>query len=258
VGLARCEALAADSGSFLALARATYHLASLLTYGAARRLPVDELRALAERLFARAALHLPAAAVCGDEAAAEVAQTLPTLYELVRQQSAAVADPAAFWQAVATVAERADSHPALRGLTFTLLELGGRLSRDELAGRLRYWLAATSAAKDNAELVAGLFSLHRGTLVRNRALIGAVTDFLTGLGLEELTPLLPVLRRSLGNLSGAERAYLAETLESTLGLGAREAAPTLALSVADVASLREADMAVAATLADWQERYGIA
>ena len=58
----RCEALAADSASFPPLARATYHLDGLLTYGAARRLPAARLGALAARLFARAALHLPEAA----------------------------------------------------------------------------------------------------------------------------------------------------------------------------------------------------
>ena len=66
--------------------------------------------------------------------------------------------------------------------------------------------------------MAGLFSLHRGTLVRNRSVIAAVTEFMLGLEIEQLTPLLPVLRRSLGNLSNAERSYLAETLEGVLGL----------------------------------------
>src|SRR5205814_5399025 len=95
----RCEALAADSTSFPALARATYHLDGLLAYGSARRLPAERLVELAARLFIRAMLHLPSACACGDEAAAEVDQTLPTLYELVRKASPA-ADAESFWSSV--------------------------------------------------------------------------------------------------------------------------------------------------------------
>jgi hypothetical protein len=255
--LERCEALAADSASFVALARATYHLDGLLAYGAARRLPAERLGALAGRLFARAVLHLPAAAVCGDEAAAEIEPALTELHELVRRQSAAVGDAAPFWEAVEAVAEQAASHPGLRGLTLVLLELGGRLGRDALATRLRYWLSAAPEAADNARLVAGLFALHRGTLVRNRALVGAVTDFLQGLSVEQLTPLLPVLRRGLGSLSAAERTYLSETLAAVLRLHDAAADDVPALTAAQVAWLRDADAAVAATLADWRVRYGI-
>src|SRR5207248_8982375 len=133
-------------------------------------------------------------------------------------------------------------------LTLVLLELGGRRGRDALAARLGYWLSAVPEAADNARLVAGLFALHRGTLVRNRALIGAVTDFLQELCIEQLTPLLPVLRRSLGSLSAAERAYLEETLAAVLGLQADAADGAPALTAAETAWLREADAAVAATL----------
>jgi hypothetical protein len=256
--LERCEALAADSASFVALARATYHLDGLLAYGVARRLPTDRLGALAARQFARAVLHFPAAAVCGDDAAAEIQPALTGLHELVRRQSLAVGDAAAFWEALEAVEAQADSHPGLRGLVLVLLEQGGRLGRDALAARLRYWLSAVPEAADNARLVAGLFALHRGTLVRNRALIGAVTDFLRELSIEQLTPLLPVLRRGLGSLSAAERTYLEETLTAVLGLRDDTTDGALALTATEIAWLREADAAVAATLADWRERYGIA
>src|SRR5204863_4822889 len=126
-----------------------------------------------------------------------------------------------------------------------------------LAARLRYWLSRPDEPLANAQLVGGLFALHRGTLVRNRALIGAVTDFLLGLEVERLIPLLPTLRRGLGDLSPAERGYLSETLGALLGLDAAETRRALTVSSADQALLREADRAVAATLGDWEQRYGI-
>jgi hypothetical protein len=255
--LDRCEALAADSGSFPALARATYQLDGLLSYGSARRLPTDRLGDLARRLFTRAVLHLPASVRCGDEAAAEVSGTLTTLYELVRRRSPVAGDPEPFWDAVRAVAGLPGSHAGLRGLALVLLELGGVLAEGELAQRLRYWLSVTAEAGDNARLVAGLFTLNRGTLLRNRGLIAAVTGFMNALEIEELTPLLPVLRRRLGDLSPAERVYLAETLERVLGLAGGDAARTLGLSSADELLLREADAAVAAVLAEWGSRYGI-
>jgi hypothetical protein len=254
----RCESLAADSASFPALARATYHLDGLLSYGTARRLPAERLGDLAARLFARSVLHLPAAAVCGDEAANEVRQTLLALHELVQRGGPVVGTSVeSYWEALASLAERGATHPGLRGLALVLLELAGRLGPGELADRLRYWLSIAVDATDNARLVAGLFALHRATLVRNPALIAAVTDFLLGLELDQLTPLLPVLRRGLGGLSAAERSYLSETLAGVLGLERGRASRTLALASADRDWLREADQAVGATLDDWKVRYGI-
>jgi hypothetical protein len=254
----RCEALAADSVSFPALARAAYQLDGLLSYGAARRLPAERLSLLAGQLFTRAALNLPAAARCADDAAAEVSAALTPLYELVGRGSPATAAGAEeFWEAVAAVAEATGAHAGLRGLALVLLELGGRLGEGVLAGRLRYLLSMAGEVGDNARLVAGVFSLHRGTLLRNRALIGAVTGFLLDLEIEELTPLLPVLRRSLGDLSPSERQYLAETLDKVLGTDGGDAGRTLRLSTTDELWLREADAAVGAVLADWEARYGI-
>ncbi|MFN8634755.1 MAG: DUF5682 family protein [Chloroflexota bacterium] len=256
--LARCEALAADSGSFPALARATYHLDGLLGYGAARKLPAERLLDLAGRLFARAVLHLPTSAVCGDEAADEIRTTLLSLYELVQRRGPVVGEREdTFWRAVETIAERPATHPGLRGLALVLLELAGRLASGELTRRLRYWLSLADEAMDNARLVAGLFALHRATLVRNRALIGAVTDFLLDLDLDRLTALLPVLRRSLGSLSGPERTYLSETLATVLGVGGRQVGRALAASSADREWLHEADREITMTLESWRERYGI-
>ncbi|HLN64857.1 MAG TPA: DUF5682 family protein, partial [Symbiobacteriaceae bacterium] len=255
--LERCESLAADSVSFPALARAAYQVQGLLTYGAARRLPVEQLADLARRLFARAVLALPAGAVCNDDAVAEVQSTLTPLYDLVRAGHEVAGDPDGFWEAVTTVAAMAQSHPQLRGLALVLLELDGRLPEGELANRLRYWLSTATDAAENARLVAGLFHLNRGIMIRNRALIRAVTEFLQDLEIEQLKPLLPVLRRSLGDLSPAERSYLAETLEAILGLGGGQAGIALKLSDAETDLLTEHDRAVANILQDWRDRYGI-
>ena len=129
--LERCEALAADSASFVALARATYHLDGLLAYGAARRLPTDRLGALAARLFARAVLHLPAAAVCGDDAAAEIEQGLTGAARASAPSESRRGRRGAVLGGRSRPSEsHADSHPGLRGLALVLLELGGRLGRD--------------------------------------------------------------------------------------------------------------------------------
>lgn len=252
--LQRCEALAADSGSFPALARAVFHLDGLLAYGAARRLPEGQLGELAGRLFVRAMLHLPTAANCADEAATEVEQTLTPLAELVRKGSPS-AESDVFWDGIQTVAAMDGCHPGLRGLALTLLEVDGRLPPGELARRLRSWLAGGDAAA-NARLVAGIFSLHRSTLIRNRPLLAAVTEFLLELDVDALIPLLPAMRRTLGDLSSAERRYLGETLGGVLGV---ESGAPVSLSLSDLerALLVEADAAVAATLADWMDRYGI-
>lgn len=255
--LARCETLAADSSSFVAPARAAYYLDGLLAYGAARRLPVERLSDLAGRLFARAVVQLPAAAVCGDDAVAAISDILVTFYELIQRNRPLTGAPDRFWDAVEQVVARPESHPTLRGAALTLLELGGRLAAGELAARLRFHLSATAEASANANLVAGLFSLQRATLVRNRGLIAAVTEFFTSLAIEQLTPLLPVLRRSLGNLAVAERAYLAETLDAVLGVAAGDSGRTLRVTAVDRLLLGEIDGAVTGVLTEWRDRYGI-
>ena len=190
-------------------------------------------------------------------------ESLTALHELVSRRSVTVdgtgeaGGAGNFWSAIETVAGLPASHPTLRGLALVLLEVEGRLVPGELTRRLRYWLSRGREAPDNARLVAGLFALHRSTLVRNNALIGAVTEFLSGLDVERLIPLLPVLRRSLGDLSPAERSYLSETLARVLNIRGNEASVALRLSSTDLAVLREADTAVTEVLAGWKERYGI-
>lgn len=252
--LRRCETLAADNASFPAIARAAFHLDALLALGTARRLPEQELAGLAARLFVRAALHLPAASQCGDEAALEIEASLIPLAELVRKGSP-IAAADLFWDAVCAVSELDSAHPGLRGLALTLLEIGERLPPGALAHRLQRLLLGASPDA-GARLVAGLFRLRRGTLVRHRALIGAITDFLLSLEIETLLPLLPALRRTLGDLSPAERAYLQETLAAIFGHEEGSAVPA---RVPDAlrARLGQADAAVAAVLSMWRDDYGI-
>lgn len=257
LALAACELLAADSHSFPALAQATYHLEGLLRYGAARKLPVPMLADLAQRLFARAVLALPAATICGDEGATEVKERLIALFELVRQGSSVTTSTDPFWLAVQTVADYQESHPLLRGLSLLLLELGGRLAPGELGARLQFHLSQSTEATQNAQLVAGLFLLHRATLVRNRALIGAVTEFLLTLSIDQLIPLLPVLRQSLGSLSAAEQRYVGETLAELLGLQAGQTQAILRATATERLLLAELDRTSDQTIHEWRVRYGL-
>ena len=202
--LARCEALAADSASFPALARATYHLDGLLAYGAARKLPAERLLDLAGRLFARAVLHLPAAAVCGDEAADEVRQTLLRLHELVRRGRTGGRGGGGRLLGGGRGGGGApgDATPACAGWPWCCWSWPGGSGPASLTAGCA---TGSRRGRRRRQRPAGgrALRLHRGTLVRNRALIGAVTEFLVGLELDQLTPLLPVLRRSLGSLSAA-------------------------------------------------------
>ena len=133
-----------------------------------------------------------------------------------------------------------------------LLELDGRLGPDALAGRLRYWLSRGADA-GNARLIAGLFSLHRGTLVRHQALVGAVTDF--RLDLAQLTPLLPCRRAawapSARRSGPTSRRPWPRTWEWAPARGAG-APPGLQRRPA---GRRPGGGAV---LAGWEERYGLA
>lgn len=252
---ARCERLAAGTTSFPPLARAAYHLAALVAYGATRRLPEAQVAELGRRLFDRAALQLPAAAVCGDEDAERVETALLPLFQLARRPGGVDGD--LLWSRVATVSERESAHPRLRGLCLSTLHAEGRLTSLELGEGLRSLLATPDAAAQ-AHAVAGVFAVNRAALVRDRGLVAAVTTFLAFLSIERLIPLLPALRRTFGGLAAAERAYLTETLGEVLGRSDGRPAPLPPLSAVAHAHLAELDAEVTAVLAGWEERYGIA
>ena len=72
--------------------------------------------------------------------------------------------------------------------------------------------------------------------------------------------LASLVRKSKGNprnLSPAERGYLTETLGAVLGLESRAEMRVPSTTSTVEALLRDADSAVAATLAGWKERYGL-
>ena len=136
--LARCEALAADSASFPALARAAFRLDGLLAYGAARRLPVEPLGRSGRaplrpgRAAPPARRRLRRRGGRGDRADAQAAGRAGPA------PPPGIAEPELFWETSPRSQPGPSANPALRGLCLTLLELGGRLESGELARRLRF------------------------------------------------------------------------------------------------------------------------
>ena len=188
-----CESLAADSASFPALARAAYHLDGLLDLRRGAP-PARSTRStsLAQRLFARAVLHLSerrstvATTRVRGRAAGGLAPRAGPPRKLDRRRRGGILG-----------CRRAGSHAAdLPSSAAGLLPrpAGAERRQRQPASSRRgcaIWLSLRAEAADNARLVAGLLPCTGARSFAIGTLIGAVTEFLSGLAIERLIPLLP-------------------------------------------------------------------
>jgi hypothetical protein len=227
--LALCERVSSEDDDFASLSRATYLLDILIGYGDSPERSAL-LATLARRVFARACLLLPGAAEVADEEVAHTGDGMKLLHQMSSRQGMSGEQADLLVERLQLTSEGgSEVHGTLAGLASALLYLSGQLTDEELARRLGLRLSRGEEPLRAAQFVEGLFSLNRAVLVRNRALIGSLTDFLRGLPKESFVAVLPVLRRSLSGLSPAEMSYLVDTIAEVLGVQpelAEKATPT--------------------------------
>lgn len=213
-----CERVSTEDDDFASLSRASYMLDVLAGYGAAPEL-AGLLPRLSERVFIRACLLLPAAAGASDEDAARIAEGMKALHQVAARRRQSGADMDLFVERLGrTVHADGEAHAVLAGLALAMLYLDGHISDDDLVGVLGRRLSRGQEPLAAAQFVEGLFSMNRSVLVRNQAIIGSLTAFLTRLENESFLAVLPILRRGLANLSWPEMGYLITTIAAALGV----------------------------------------
>lgn len=234
-----CERVSSEDDDFASLSRASYALEIVSTYGDARGL-AELLPRLAERVFARACLLLPGAAIAADEEAARVAEGLKSLNQVATRRRQRGQDVSLFLERLNRTTASADAHPSIVGLVGAILYLEGELSDDDLTGALNRRLSRGEEPLRAAQFVEGLFSLNRSVLVRNRAVVASLTAFLTEVEKESYLAILPVLRRSLASLTPPEMGYLVTTIASVLEID-RETAEKSSLEAGQLDELAALD-----------------
>jgi hypothetical protein len=233
------EALPAVLGALDAVAAADHDVVSLMTavpalvrairYGNVRGTPVRALSAVVDALVVRVCAGLPAAVGgLADEAADELRTAMDGLHAALALYGDG--DTRARWlTALGPVASRFDVHGLVAGRAVRMLADAGALSWPEAAVRFGAALSVGVPPAGKARWAEGFLAGGGLLLAHDRDLLGVLDDWVTSLGDAEFTEVLPLLRRSFGELAGPERAAVgraARTVRAVPGAGAGAGAGT--------------------------------
>jgi hypothetical protein len=221
------DAMAAAGSDVAQLMAAVPALARAVRYGDVRGTDTAALSAVVDALTARVCAGLPAAVTSlADDAAAR-------LRTAVDDMQAALALPAQeergrvsyeLWIAALTaLAGRRDVHGLLAGRVVRVLTDTGVLSREESARRLAAQLSIGIPAPAKAAWAEGFLSGAGLLLVHDRELLTVLDDWVAALNEQDFTDVLPLLRRTFGDYTAAERANIGAAVRN-LGRGEPAAA----------------------------------
>ena len=233
------------------LAVATQNVAALLAYGTTRAIEEDQLRNLLLRLFHRAASAIPRLGRTDDEGTVRPCTALKILYEVSTTHAKG---DRMLLEALHWSSKTSALNPGVSGLATSLLYLGKAISEADLENRVRVRVGGGALPMDGAQFLEGLLSINRSTLVKSRAIVAFLDGLVTSTPVEAFRDILPVFRRTFGELSRAEMGYLLEHVFALHGVVDRKAAAGLA-SVQDLERLREADSQVRQITDQWDDLF---
>jgi hypothetical protein len=238
-----CERVSSEDDDFASLSQSCYVL-DVLAEHSSNAAQLQLLQSLGERVFSRAALLLPTAAVASDEEAIRVAEGIKALHQVAQRRRKREADASLLVERLQMTAneENADVHGMLSGLASAMLYLDGDIDDEQLSTTLGLHLSVGEEVLRAAQFIEGLFSLNRSVLVRNRAIIGSLNTFLSAMDSEQFIAILPILRRSLSGLGPHEMGYLVTTIGTILSLDAPREEVKVAASQLDALDLLDQEM----------------
>ncbi|MEV0359650.1 DUF5682 family protein [Nocardia sp. NPDC050697] len=229
---AATDGLIARLGAVAALDHDVTHLLGVLPgllrtlrYGDVRGTDVSALGRVADGLLVRICAGLPGAVTGLDTEAAE------KLRDQIDAANAALrtgADGIEQWQAaLRVVADRDDVHGALAGRAVRLLADVGEIDDTESALRLGAALSVGRTAQAKAAWIDGFLGGRGLLLVHDRELLRLVDEWVRGLGDEQFTEVLPLLRRTFGAFEQPERRAIGRAVRG----GARAESATAAIDL---------------------------
>jgi hypothetical protein len=169
---------------------------------------------------------LPAAVTSlSDEAATSMRGQLDAVHQALALHAQTESGPASRARWISTLsqlAERRDLHGLLAGRVVRLLVDAGVLAEEEAARRLSAHLSVGVSPGDKAAWAEGFLSGSGLLLVHDRELLAVLDGWVRGLDGDDFLDVLPLLRRTFGEFSPAERSNIADSLKR---LGSGAAAP---------------------------------
>jgi hypothetical protein len=249
--LAATERLAAVDDDVQSLARATRSLSGLVSYGTSRATIAGTeqvIGALAEKTFTRAVLRVETASIGDDEAVMPAREAIRILHEIAVSQ--ARFDTSLWFQTAGELVHSDRIHGACAGMLAGLLYLAERLDETAIVDLVGLRLSSTIDPRTAAAFLEGFLAVNALVLVKNRAVVGALDQFIQNVPPERFRDVLPVLRRAFAGLGATERRYLLENLLAVRAIGdkAREAKQVLATK--DVEKLKEMSEDIAKAMDD--------
>src|SRR5207245_11487080 len=111
-----------------------------------------------------------------------------------------------------------------------------------------------AVALDSARFVEGLLSISRATLQKNRAIVTFLDRLIAALPFGLFGDIVPLFRRTFGDLARSEIGYLLEHVFDLHGVADRRAGAGVA-SERDIESLRAADSEVKQLTDQWDDLF---
>ncbi|HEY0718740.1 MAG TPA: DUF5682 family protein [Streptosporangiaceae bacterium] len=216
------EAAAADA-DITHLMAALPALVRAARYGDVRGTGSSELAAVADALAARICAGLPAAVTSlADDAAARMRDAVDRAHQaldLHAQHERGRAARDRWIAALTALADRRDLHGLLAGRMVRLLTDAGVLARAEAARRFGAQLSVGVPAAAKAAWAEGFLAGGGLLLVHDRDLLAILDGWVAGLDGPEFMDVLPLLRRTFGGYTPAERANIAGVVRHLDGGG---------------------------------------
>lgn len=230
--IALLQERSAATSDIATLAAAIPPLAEVLRYGTARAMAPDALRLLVTSLTeAVCAGFLHACRSLQPEPARELRATSGLLdAAMILIDDAALTD--AWCRALTRVADDPQAHALLRGHATRLLYDRGSLKAEATALRLSRALSPSVPVADAGAWLDGFLGDAGHVLLHDVALRDIIDGWLTDVGDDDFTGLLPVLRRAFANFDRNERRRLLDDIARAGTRKGRTAADTAAAAAA--------------------------
>ncbi|WP_454905407.1 DUF5682 family protein [Variovorax gossypii] len=204
------EDRAALTGDAVQLIGAVPPLANVFRYGSVRQTDSALLSHVLDSLIVRGAIGLPIACGALDAEAAESLRTsLIAAHDAVRLRDGE--ETTAAWRsALRSIAFGESAAPLLRGVACRLLLDDAQIDSEGASQQLARNLSAGAPPTEAAAWLEGFLNRNAMVLLHDEAVWSLVDGWLSALGEEHFLQVLPLVRRSFADFSGADRRALGE------------------------------------------------
>ena len=214
------QAIAVDAVALEELAATAHRLSTILQYGSIRHLDSTPLEPILAQIFFRAALLLPSACICSDQASQMVMQAIEQLNRCALAHDFLAEE--AWLSALNEIASRDDLNTKLSGLAAAVLLERGQLDSARLQQEVSRRLSKGVPADLGAGWFEGLAMKNRFALIARLSLWSSLDDYLNTLDDEEFKRALVFLRRAFADFTAAEKDEIAENLGEIWGINPRQ------------------------------------